>query len=107
LFSPFLLVHGVGHDEQMWIPLFSLCYFHHKKDGDETRSKHMAHTMDGVIVDCSLTSNALMVFNPRNGQYYEPDSYRIYSYWLSYSVYPTLKYDGGLFVSLLCDDSVL
>ena len=23
--SPFLLVHGVGHDERTWIPLFSLC----------------------------------------------------------------------------------
>ena len=26
LVSPFLLVHGVGHDERTWIPLFSLCY---------------------------------------------------------------------------------
>jgi hypothetical protein len=28
LASPFLLVHGVGHDEQTWFPLFSICYFH-------------------------------------------------------------------------------
>jgi hypothetical protein len=27
--SPFLLVHGVGHDERTWIPLFLICYFHH------------------------------------------------------------------------------
>ncbi len=65
---PFLLVHGVGHNEQMWIPLFLLCYFHHEKDGDETRSKHMANTVDSVIICRSPTSNALMVFNPRNGQ---------------------------------------
>ncbi len=71
---PFLLVHGVGHDKQTWIMLFLLCYFHHENDGNDTRSKHMAHTMDGVIVGCSPTSNALMVFNPWNGQYYEPDS---------------------------------
>ena len=25
LASPFLLVHGIGHDERTWIPLFSLC----------------------------------------------------------------------------------
>ena len=25
IMSPFLLVHGVGHDERTWIPLFSLC----------------------------------------------------------------------------------
>jgi hypothetical protein len=34
LASPFLLVHGVGHDECTWIPLFLLCYFHHVQDGD-------------------------------------------------------------------------
>jgi len=29
LASPFLLVHGVGHDKRTWFPLFSVCYFHH------------------------------------------------------------------------------
>ena len=104
LASPFLLVHGVGHDERTWIPLFSLCYFHHEKDGDDSRSKHMAHTLDGIIVGRSETSNALLVYNPRNGKYYEPDSFRIDSYRLPCSVYPTVKYDGGLFVSLVRDD---
>ncbi len=33
LASPFLLVHGIGHDPCTWVPIFSLCYFHHKKDG--------------------------------------------------------------------------
>ena len=68
LASPFLLVHGVGHDEHTWIPLFLLCYFHHKKDGNNTCSKHMAHTMDGVFIGCSPTSYVLMVYNPRNYQ---------------------------------------
>jgi hypothetical protein len=66
LASPFLLVHGVGQDEHTWMPLFLLCYFHHKKDGNGTHSKHMAHMMDGVVIGCSLASNALMVYNPRN-----------------------------------------
>jgi hypothetical protein len=61
---PFLLVHGVGHDQRTWVPLFSLCFFHHEKDGDDTRTKHMAHTMDGVIIGRSPTLNALMVYNP-------------------------------------------
>ena len=103
--SPFLLVHGVGHDERTWIPLFSLCYFHHEKDGDIKRSKHQAHSMDGVIIGRSPTSNALLVYNPRNKQYYEPDSYRIDSYRLPGSVYRDLKYDGGLFCSLYRDDN--
>ena len=47
-----------------------------------------------------------MAFNPWNGQYYEPDSYHIDSYWLHCLVYPTLKCDGGLFISLLCDDNL-
>jgi hypothetical protein len=67
-------------------------------DYDDTQSKHMAHTMDRLIVGCSPTSNAIMVYNPQNQQYYEPDSYRIDSYWLPASVYPTLKYAAGYFV---------
>jgi hypothetical protein len=71
---PFFFVHGVGHDERTWIPLFSLCYFHHTKDEDLSRSKHQAHTMDGIIIGRSPTSNALLVYNPRTKQCYEPDS---------------------------------
>ena len=105
LASRFMLVHGVGHDVRTWSPLFSLCYFHHNKDGDDSRSKHMAHTMDGVVIGRLPTSNALLVYNPRNGQYYEPASYRLDCYRLPGSVYPSLRYDGGLFCSLLCNDN--
>ena len=66
--SPFLLVHGVVHDERTWIPLFSICYFHHEKDGDMKRSKNQAHSMDGVIFGRSPASNALLVYNPHNKQ---------------------------------------
>ena len=34
LASPFMLVHGTKPDPQVWTPVFSLCYFHHEKDGD-------------------------------------------------------------------------
>jgi hypothetical protein len=87
---PFMLVHGIGHNIRTWTPLSSLCYFHHTKNGDDTHTKHMAHTMDGVIVGWSSTSNALMVYNPCNRQYYKPDSYQIDSYRLPGSVYPTI-----------------
>ena len=40
-----------------------------------------------------------------NTKYYEPNDYRIDPYRLPGSAYPTLKYDGGLFVNLLCDDN--
>jgi hypothetical protein len=102
---PFLLTHGVGHNERMWIPLFSMCYFHYEKDGDDTQSKPMACIMDRVIVSRCLSSNAIMVYYPWNQQYYELDSYRIDSYCLPDLVYPTLKYNSILFCSLLSDDN--
>jgi hypothetical protein len=40
----------------------------------------MVHLMDGVIVSWSPTSNALMVYNPCNRQYYKLDSYWVDSY---------------------------
>jgi hypothetical protein len=101
LASPFLLVHGVGHNKRTWVPIFPLAFFHHEKDGDVQRSKHQVHTMDGIVIGRSPTSNALLVYNPRNKQYYKPDSYRLDPYRLPGSAYPSIKYDGGLFVNLL------
>jgi hypothetical protein len=86
---PFLLIHGVGHDEQTWIPLFSICYFHNEKDSNQQRSQHQAHTMDGIVIGLSTTSNALLVYNPRNRQYYKPDSYQINPYCLPHWYMPT------------------
>jgi hypothetical protein len=57
------------------------------------------------VIGRSPTSNALLVYNPRNKQYYEPDSYRIDQYCLPGSAYPDIKYDGGLFCSLIRDDN--
>jgi hypothetical protein len=107
LASPFLLVHGVGHDERTWFLLFSVCYFHLDRDGDVARSHSQAHTMDGIAVGRSPTSNALLVYNPRTKKYYEPDSYRLDPYRLPSSVYPSLTYDGGLFCSLYRDANPL
>jgi hypothetical protein len=71
LASPFLLVHGVGHNECTWFPLFLVYYFHHDRDEAVARSHTQAHTMDGIAVGRSPTSNALMDYNPRTKQYYE------------------------------------
>ncbi|KAL7536699.1 hypothetical protein ACHAWF_005539 [Thalassiosira exigua] len=61
LASPFMLVHGVRPDQWMWTPTFSVCYFHHKKDGGDTRTHTQAHTLDGVIVGWPPTSNAVFI----------------------------------------------
>jgi hypothetical protein len=47
--------------------------------------------MDGIIIGHSPTSNALLVYNPPNKQYYEPDYYPIDSYRLPSSVYRDIQ----------------
>jgi hypothetical protein len=103
LVSLFLLVHGVSHNKRAWIPLFFLCSFHHKCDSDLQCSKHKAHMMGGIVIGHSPTLNSLLVYNPRNKQYYDPDSYRLDPYRLPGSAYPFIKYDSGLFCSCLCN----
>ena len=102
LASPSLLVHGVGHNRWTWIHVFSLCYFHHKKDSDRQRSHHQAHTMDGCdwsIFHLKCTLN----IQPAYKQFYKSDSYRIDPYPLPASVYPVIKYDSSLYCYLLCN----
>jgi hypothetical protein len=100
LTSPFMLVHGERPDQQAWLPIFSLCYFHHENDSNASRSKNQANTLDGIIIGRDPTSTAILVYNPRNQKYYKPDSYRINPYRLPSLVYSTVKYDSGLFISL-------
>jgi hypothetical protein len=106
LASPFLLAHGVGHDKRTWFSLFLVCYFHHERDGDVPRSHCQSHTIDCISVGRSPTSNVMLVYSPRTKRYYKPDSYRLDPYQLPLLVYPTLRYDGGLFCSLLQDENV-
>ncbi len=106
LASPFMLIHGVRPDLKTWLPLFLLCYFHHDKYSNAPHSKNQAHTLDGIVIGRSSTLKALLIYNPQNQQYYEPDSYRLNSYRLPSLVYPSIVYNGGLFVSLHHDGSI-
>ncbi len=54
-----------------------------------------------------MTWNAILIYNPRNQQYHEPNSYRLDPYQLPLSVYPSFIYKGGLFVSLHSEDIAL
>ncbi len=80
LASPFMLVHGVHPDQRTWLYLFSLSNFHHKKASDASCSKSQAHTMDGILLCHSPTSSTILVHNPWNQKYYEPDSYPLNPY---------------------------
>ncbi len=77
LASPFMLVHGVHPDQWAWLPIFSLCYFHHEKDSNASRSRNQAQTLDRIIIGWSPTSTAILVNNPRNQKYYELGSYHL------------------------------
>ena len=59
--------------------------------------------MDGIAIEYSPTSNALLAYNLWFKMYYQPDSYCLDPYRLPLSVYPQLKYDGRLFCSLVQD----
>ena len=61
--------------------------------------------MDGIIVGRCPGSNAALVYNPRNKNFYEPDSYKIDPARLPGCVYSNIKYDGGLFCALKRDES--
>ncbi len=61
--------------------------------------------MDGIAIGHSPTSNAMLVYSPCTKRYYEPDSYCLDPYLLPSLVYPDLRYDGGLFCSLVNDGS--
>jgi hypothetical protein len=50
LASPFMLVHGVRPNPRTWLPLFLVCYFHHKKDSNASRFKSHACTMDRIVL---------------------------------------------------------
>ena len=99
-----MLVHDRAPDCRTWVPLFSICYFHHTSSSGELRSSNQAQTLDGIIVGRSPTSNALLVYNPRSKRFYEPDSYRVDPHRLPGALYPSLKYDGGLFCHLKRDE---
>jgi hypothetical protein len=95
-----MLAHGVRPDQRTWLLLFLICYFDHKKDSDAQHSTNQAHMLDGIVIGPSPMSNAILVYNPRNQCYYKPDSYKIDPYCVPSLVYPTIIYNGSLFVSL-------
>jgi hypothetical protein len=67
--SPFMFVHGVRPDQQAWLPVFSLCHFHHETDTNTSCLKNQAHTLDRIITERNPTSMAILVYNPQNQRY--------------------------------------
>ena len=91
LASPFVRVHGTLADSRTWLSLFSVCYYHTKKDGGTSRFQNQAHTMDDIILGRNLDSNATSVYNPQRKNFCYPKSYRIYPHRQSGLVYLNIK----------------
>jgi hypothetical protein len=77
LTTPFELVPHSPPDARLWFPLFSMGYFNHTRDGSVERTSFQAQTLEGIAVGRSTTSNAMIFYNPRTRQYYEPDTYKL------------------------------
>jgi hypothetical protein len=95
-----MLVYGLHLGQRTWIPLISLCYFHYGKGNDALGSENQAHTLDDIVIGRSLTLNAILMYNPCNQGYYEPNSYRLDPHHIPSSVYSLIVYNAGLFISL-------
>ena len=65
--------------------------------------RHDKSILRSFQISCnrSPTSNALLVYNPRSKTYYEPDPYCLDPYHFPLPVCPQLKYNSGLFCSLI------
>ena len=59
--------------------------------------------MVGIILGCNSHSNADIVYNPYNKNFYYPESYHIDPHCQPGLVYSNIKYDGGLFCNLYRD----
>jgi transposase InsO family protein len=106
LTTPFELIHHSPPDSRVWFPLFSVGYFNHTRDGSVVRSSFQAQTMEGIAIGRSDTSNAMIFYNPRTRQYYEPDSYKLDPSRLPSTVWPSdITYDGGIFADLYRDSN--
>jgi hypothetical protein len=97
--SPFLLVHGIGKDSAHGF-LFSPCVtFIMKKT--VTKRVQKARLTRWMVLSLDV-----LLYNPCIKQCYESNSYRIDFYWLLGYAYRDIKYDGGLFFTLVCDNTL-
>jgi hypothetical protein len=106
LTTPFEMVHHSPPNSRLWFPLFLVGYFHHTRDGTVERSSFQSHTLDGIAIGRSETSNAMIFYNPKTKRYYKPDSYKLDPSRLPSSVWPQdIQYDGGIFADLYRDNN--
>ena len=73
----FELFHNAKPDSKIWLELFSIGYFNHDTDNNESRSKLQAHTLDGITVGRDDRYNSIIFYNPITSTYYLPPALRL------------------------------
>ena len=109
LTSPFQLVHAQRPSPKTWFQPFCVGFWTQAtttvSGQTEKRSKSQSQSMAGIAIGRDKDSNAMLFYNPSTKQYYSPGDYQLDPARLPHSVFPEIEYDGGLFCTLLRDQS--
>ena len=102
LATPFELVHNAKFNSKKWFELFSIVYFNHDTDKDDSRSKLQVHTLYEIAVVRDDRYNSIIFYNSITSSYYGPPAFWLDESRLPITNFPnSLRFDGGLTCGLL------
>ena len=68
--TPHKLVYGVKPYALSWFPIFSVGYFHHKKDGAVTSFATQSPTLVVISIGQATKSNTMQLYKPSTRSIY-------------------------------------
>ncbi len=72
-----------------------MVYFAHTKDNTKAHTNVQAHTMAGIVIGWSDTSNGLLAYKHITKELYTTSVYKIDEHHNATKTYINLQYDGG------------
>ena len=97
--TPLELVYGVKPDFSTLLPLFSVTYFKHDKDGARARDGTESKVMQGILLGRSSKADGYLIYSPFTKEFYVSSDCKL-DVGSSTATMFNLKYDGGLFIGL-------
>ena len=97
--TPLELVYGVRPDFSTLLPLFSVVYFKHARDGSRARDGTEAKVMQGILMGRSDKADGYLIYSPFTKQFYVSSDCKIDTGSSTATMF-NLKYNGGLFIGL-------
>ena len=102
LITWFELFHNAKPDSKTWFELFSIGYFNHDTENDESCSKVQSYTLDGIAVRRDESFNYIIFYNTLTSSYYCPTDFRLDKSRLPITNFPiSLRFDGSFTYGLL------